>query len=202
MKIWVIGANGNMGGRYADMCRAMGHTVIGTDVHDDYPLKEAYDRAIVACITGMHMHYCRLLEARGQPYLCEKPVTMASDEIQELERLSGHMVCNWAFVHAGAPKRPGRNLVYYRNSYTGPHGLRWDCIQLYHLARNNRPNLGTGENFVASINRLPVYRNNITLSYKRMFKEWLNDSPYVWTIASTHDTHQLLNCYQQQLQEA
>lgn len=198
-----------MGQRYIKIVKAAGHTVISLDIEDylEDIQPTAYSRGvtswlkkcskvIIATPTDTHIEICRLCEEYNVKYLCEKPISFNPEE---LKGLTGSMVCNWAYVIPNTVLKPRENNVYYNYHKTGPHGKIWDCIQLLHLSSKiNKRDISRfikndAPNFTAIINNHIITLDMIEDSYTRMIQDWLNDSPNIWTIQSTINTHKTIS---------
>lgn len=180
MKILLIGNKGPTGRRYEKILLERGHSVSGYDIPEYGQRMPDLDRCLIASPTPTHIHYATLMQDRGTPYLVEKP---ACSDPYDVDKMTGHMVNNWAFVFNNNQLIPGENKVFYRNGYTGKEGFWFDTCQLHILSDGfsssiiKRPG-----NFEARINDCPVTLNMIERSYERMIDSWLSDDGRVWRI--------------------
>lgn len=181
-----------MGQRYRRYLIELGHQAHCIDVCDMVPIGVSFDRCLIACSTEAHIQWCLWAQTQNLPYMCEKPITMTDFNI--MPYLTGYMVNNWAFVF-NRPLIPGACKISYNYHNTGPHGTKWDCIQLTHL--DAEADIRTdSETFDCWIkpgghpHGSPVLMENIMQSYRRMLSHWVSgNSPFLWTIASVINTH-------------
>lgn len=184
MNVMVVGHKGNMGARYAHICRWLGHKVIGVDIADAIPPPISVDCAIIATPTDMHVEPVVWCISKGIPFLCEKPVSKEPSVVERLAGLVrsaggyGYMVCNWAYAVDGITLlRPKSHVISYDNWYTGKDGLWHDCIQLAYLAKNRGAlTLKTDHPVLtAFIDGDPVTLDDIAHSYVLMLRDYLNN---------------------------
>jgi len=184
MNVLVVGNRGNMGARYAHICRWLGHKVIGVDIKDAIPSPTEVDCAIIATPTDMHVEPVVWCISKGIPFLCEKPVSKEPSVVERLAGLvraaggHGYMVCNWMFAIAEHTiLRPKSNTIFYDNWNTGKDGLWYDCIQLAYLAKNRESLTLKTDNpvFDVTINDHIVTLDDIAHSYVRMLRDYLSN---------------------------
>ena len=187
MKIYIAGARGVMGTRYAAILRHLGHDVWGFDLPDFGPSHEfaaqvsaeamASDGIIIATPTETHVPLLRFFAYCGRPILCEKPITTKVDELDDLV---------WDLVKAGARVQmvsqydhlvDGRSegptvYDYYRH---GADGLAWDCINIIYHARGRTELREQSPTWSCVINGKVLSLGDMDRAYVEMIEQWLRD---------------------------
>jgi hypothetical protein len=196
--IHIVGYKGNMGRRYAAICKYEGIKYSGNDSTGAIRESEKY---IIATPTDTHAHI--LLDiattiSKPASFLIEKPIDRNFKKglraIEAAESL-GHkvyMVNNYAYYSEGIIEDEGDTHYDFYNS--GGDGIAPDCIQLIHLARNGVGYL-KNENPVwdCMINGTQLNRELIDICYIRMIKDFYSDGKLynrLWgreDIAAAHD---------------
>lgn len=187
MKILLIGANGNMGRRYAAILNHLEADWVGVDIGDKWP--KDFDRAIVATPTGSHFGICSRLAKLKKPFLCEKPISKNPDSIRKLIRMGaeGYMVCNWKFVFSDRVEyrrklNPNENNICYDYYSTGKDGTIWDCIQLVYLAIDIQIKTESPY-FDVTIDDDHVTLDDIAYSYITMIRKFIWPNIFdLWTL--------------------
>lgn len=184
-RIALIGANGNMGKRYARIMDWCNIPYYGFDLHnmDQLPEKIAKcESMIVATPTDGHFEMLLHLKKYNLPILCEKPIAKDLDQLYKLlnSDIKLKMVNQYAYI-ANRNKPVGATLSdpmaesWYDYFKSGGDGLYWDCINI----------IGLANNFPALSNESPIWKcriNNqdlniaeIDYSYIAMVKDWKNN---------------------------
>lgn len=185
MKVAIIGGLGNMGRRYAAVCRYLGCEVVKVDL--GYVVSDDFDRAIIA--TPTEDHASRLISMQPiikplrRPVLCEKPVVRTLDDLDRIkslyEGLPLSMVCNWKYAINSVASRHGQPVVMekckieYDCYNTGKDGIHWDCIQLRHIAGDLTVNYKSPV-MECFVDGMQVTTRDIEESYVLMVSDWLN----------------------------
>ena len=134
--ILVVGANGNMGGRYKAILRHLNKSYCGVDRDDDLPktysLAKQADGIIIATPTTTHINYLNVFADLGKPILCEKPFSTEIEQVRDVtDRLSRNS-CRASMVsqyhELVDPRSKGDSEYDYFKH--GQDGLVWDCIQI------------------------------------------------------------------------
>jgi hypothetical protein len=180
--IYLIGANGNMGRRYACILRYLKHDYIDLDIHNydalDIVAKEINPtHFIIATPTETHMDIIKEVDKYNVPILCEKPLAKNLKEIKEIEGVKSplSMVWNYEFVPYKIFKK-GDTCYNYYNS--GKDGLVWDCVQLISLAQGKITLSNSSPRWKVVINSTNIDRAEIDNSYISMIANFTGRDIY------------------------
>lgn len=186
----IVGGKGNMGRRYASICRFLGINHFPADVGDPIEYATHY---VIATPTDTHLDIIfGLHEKFGKKIsiLCEKPFTTDPSEIVKLSwlRSNVYMVNNYAFYPGFLESTLGPTVYDFYNS--GPHGLAWDCIQLLELASASVKLLNQSPIWQCQINGIRMQREPLDLAYVEMIRAfWTGKTKSLWgkdRIVSAH----------------
>lgn len=190
MKVYIIGANGNMGSRYSAILKYLGHEVWGIDMPYIYlegglltrmDCKES-DAVIVATPTRTHLDILEMLEGVEKPILCEKPFI---DDEKHLPRLR-HFLSNTKLKISMVSQYDWLSKDYQEDGYptcydyfkTGKDGLPWDCINIIWNARDKIILEDKNPIWFCKINGHALNLRDMDVAYCMMIEQWLKD-PYV-----------------------
>ncbi len=140
-KVAVIGANGNMGRRYAMILEQYcGCEVVRVDIDTHSKIDDlvSCDGIIIATPTDNHVEDILHYGMYQKPILCEKPI---SKDLPRLKRLLNHpnldlsMINQYYFLQLrqfGFRDSDGDSYYHYFKS--GADSLAWDCINIIGMA--------------------------------------------------------------------
>jgi hypothetical protein len=178
-KILIIGGHGNMGRRYATICKFLGAAVEVFDIGTKEPLEcmvKRNDGVIIASPTKEHRSHIFASDFHrpGVPILCEKPVVTDTEDLDQFDDIMLTMVNQYAFL----PKNKGRlkenDYTLYDYYHSGGDGLYWDCINIIGLDETGHIILRKDSPiWKCVINGKKIDRNDIDLSYVLMVQNWL-----------------------------
>lgn len=134
-KVAVIGANGNMGRRYAMILEQYCDCeVVRIDWDNKYRGNfNDCDGFIIATPTIIHFDDIVYYNYYKKPILCEKPISKNVEDLELLiSNLDLSMINQYAFLDHG-----GDGDTEYNYFKTGSDGLLWDCINIIGLARSS-----------------------------------------------------------------
>ncbi len=142
MSILILGANGNMGKRYATILKHLGKETIRLDW--DYTPSDfenamtKADGVIIATPTTTHAELISKCNPFRKPILCEKPiskdVSIVKNVLNELDDSKTPFSMVFQYEELLNHFFPG--VTYYNYFKHGGDGLVWDCIQLIGLAED------------------------------------------------------------------
>jgi len=207
MKTLVLGQYGRMGRRYSAILSHLGVDYDGWDVTEVgeshtpnigrlCPSLHNFARVIICTPTEHHIdNIYQCLQAGVKWILCEKPVAMSLEKVQDLitkvHRSDLRVVCNWAYVFDKRTLGVRSHDVWYRNWYSGQHSIDWNCIQLHYLSRD-WADLGVGPRFQTRIDGEQVTLGDIDDSYIRMLQQWYRDPEGLWGTADILEQTRLI----------
>lgn len=187
MKIFMLGAHGNMARRYTAILKYLGHEVHGFDVPgftEKHPLAEQVkvdaitaDAVIVATPTDTHAKLLSFLSDCTRPILCEKPI---SKDLHELERVLSEckskgarlqMVSQYDYL-VDAESKGDTIYDYYKS---GADGIEWDCINILYHAKGSVTLRNESPVWTCTINGQPLNIRDMDHAYVEMLDHWLRD---------------------------
>lgn len=178
-KVLILGGYGNMGKRYATICKFLGCSVDIADIGTPEPLDWKVKRAqavIIATPTKHHREHIFAVERckPGVPILCEKPVATLDCDLDSYDDICLRMVNQYQYlIEPNWEPRPTDYTLYdFYNS--GGDGLHWDCINLIGLDTTGKIILRRESPiWRCKINGQEINRSDIDLSYVLMVQDWL-----------------------------
>jgi hypothetical protein len=212
IKVGIIGSEGNMGRRYAAICKHLGFDSVGYDpmlkdsVWDGFFTDRSLSHIIITSPTDQHLTNLMMLRLgvhKHTPILCEKPIAKASDEYNK--ELMTNLVClsertfmvnNYSFTDL-IPDHEG--VTSYDYCCSGRDGLNWDCIQLIYLARGEWHLRNESPVWQCQINGQWVHRSSVDFSYIRMMKTFLVPfpGPNLWGPEAILSAHKKVAAFEQ-----
>lgn len=191
-RIALIGANGNMGKRYAAIMDWCNIPYYAFDLHnmDQLPEKVAKcESMIVATPTDGHFEMLLHLKKYNLPILCEKPITKNLDQLYKLlgTDIKLKMVNQYSYI-VDKNKKDAMSESWYDYYKSGGDGILWDCINI----------IGLSVNFPRLSNESPIWKCRINdqdlniaeidYSYISMIQDWKdNPKPDHDYIAMAHE---------------
>lgn len=179
MAILIMGANGNMGKRYAAILNYLGKEYIGVDVNNKptevaKALRKA-EGVIVATPTETHLRILSSLKKCRKPILCEKPI---SKHIPNLSLLLDQFhetktPLNMVYQYKELVDSKAFGESEYNYFKHGSDGLVWDCIQIIGLAKGNVTIREDSPVWKCQINGEPLDIGLMDLAYIHHIKRWL-----------------------------
>jgi len=187
MSIAIVGARGNMGQRYASICRYLEIPWLGFDIDNIdtiYDFKDVLKTVLIASSTESHMQLIEDLKGLDRPMLVEKPITK---DPQELERflalkLPVKMVNQYAFLYDDSSS--GETYYNYWNS--GKDGI-FDYINIIGLAESPPRLMKTSPLWKCQINGKVLSLADMDHAYCDMIWNWVkNPKPDLAYIEKAH----------------
>lgn len=187
-KILIIGSKGNMGRRYAAICKYLKIPFVGIDRGDCFNPVD-FTSYIIATPTDDHLHTARFILDNAPNkvrILCEKPVAIVSNVLEGLSvacdaKYSGHeffMVNQYAYYPNLSLRK---ELTYYNFFHSGKDSLKWDCIQLIYLARGEITLDNTSPIWECRINGEWLNRETLDECYIDMIEDfYANTKRMLW----------------------
>jgi hypothetical protein len=192
-KILIIGGAGNMGRRYATICRFLGANVeifdVGTKEPLEYMVKRS-DGVIIASPTKEHRSQIFACEFHrpSVAILCEKPVVTDTEDLDQFDGIRLTMVNQYAFIAKTGGKLRANDYTLYDYYHSGGDGLYWDCINIIGLDETGHLILRKESPiWKCVINGKEIDRNQIDLSYVLMVQDWMkNPEPNLAYMKKAH----------------
>jgi hypothetical protein len=191
VKVAIAGCDGNMASRYRTILDFLGNEVKGWDVDAEledieYMVKWA-DAFIVCTPTAWHLGSLRQIfrHTTKKPILCEKPVTKDTRQFEQLTQLVWehkpelYCVNQYAYLPEIVDGIDG-GITLYDYFKHGSDGLRWDCFQLYALARGRVELRHASPVWRCVINGAPISIANMDKAYVDMVIDFLNNRRKSW----------------------
>jgi hypothetical protein len=192
MKVALVGCDGNMASRYRAILDFLGHQVKGWDkdaeLEDIEYMTKWADAFIVCTPTGHHLGSLREIWKNGwagKPVLCEKPVTKDIEQYKQLCKLVWELKPELYCVnqYAYLPEMvdgTADGLTSYNYFKHGSDGLKWDCFQLYALARGKLELRNTSPVWQCTLNGVNVDLSNMDRAYVDMVIDFLGYKRKSW----------------------
>jgi hypothetical protein len=188
MKVLIVGAKGNMGGRYSAIVSALGHEVVPLDEDEGFSCENIVvecDHAIVATPTETHVESIRDIERYTDVahILCEKPLCKTIEMVDCLFKEFPNLYCVNQYAHlfeaAQFKQRYGFASSWnYTNS--GKDGLVWDCFQLFALANGALYLSNESPIWTCVINGVWINHANMAFAYGAMIHDFLGPKKNTW----------------------
>lgn len=177
--IAIVGAQGNMGRRYAAIVRYLGHNVREYDQEDDsddfcgeIPW---HDGIIVATPTDTHAKWVRRMLGYDAPVLVEKPLSTNLDEALGLCHRARNEDCCLSMVNQYryliGKGDVGPTVYDYWNH--GRDGLAWDCISVVALAEGSLELREKSPIWTCVINGRKLSPATMDHAYIEMVRSWI-----------------------------
>lgn len=181
MRLLILGSNGNMGRRYASICKQQKIPFIGVDKNDKLPT-DYITHAIVATPTDQHIIDIMKLRFRYKnklKVLCEKPIVKLKD-LSELDILKGkhhdyYMVNQYAYYMESIGEIRSDGVTSYNYYNSGKDSIAWDCIQLIYLAKQRIELKNDSPVWKCTINGFHLSRELIDNCYIRMIQDFTSN---------------------------
>lgn len=181
MSILLVGADGNMGGRYQAVLRFLNEEYVGVDKqHNRHYVAQqaaASDGIIIATPTDTHLDLLRDFHAYGKPVMCEKPLSKdpkGLSEVLDLYRKSGtplNMI--YQYQELANPHSVGTTIYdYFRH---GSDGLAWDCIQIIGLAKWALEISEASPYWTCAINGWTLELSDMDGAYVNHIEHWMRE---------------------------
>lgn len=179
MSILIVGADGNMGKRYARILDYLGKSWTGVDVGTSPEEIEARGKEahgyILATPTDTHLELIEKYSLSGKPILCEKPIskdlarmrTLFADLRKRQTDLTMVMQYSWL------TRSRSIGWSYYNYFKHGNDGLVWDCIQIIGLARGRIDLEDDSPVWRCRINGHSLKIADMDAAYIRFIQDWL-----------------------------
>lgn len=175
-KVLIVGHKGNMGNRYATICKLLGVTVIGQDLGEPQPDMTDVEGIIIATPTISHtkdiINYSRF----NLPYLVEKPLTKLPIELDNflmvVQKLGLSLQMVNQYKELVCPGAVGD--THYNYFKTGNDGLAWDCINIIGLAKGNVTVNDDSPIWDCVINGQKLSLSDMDRAYISMVEKWIN----------------------------
>jgi hypothetical protein len=192
-KILIIGGAGNMGRRYATICRFLGATVEIFDIGTKEPLEcmvKRNDGVIITSPTKEHRSHIFACDFHrpNVAILCEKPVVTDTEDLDQFDGIRMTMVNQYAFIAKTGGKLRANDYTLYDYYHSGGDGLYWDCINIIGLDETGHLILRKESPiWKCVINGREIDRNQIDLSYVLMVQDWMkNPEPNLAYMKKAH----------------
>jgi len=177
-KIAVIGANGNMGRRYAMILEQFTDCeVVRIDWENRYK-RDGHDcdGFIIATPTKCHLDDIQYYSHYDKPILCEKPITKDIDDLKEildLPDLDLSMINQYHFLEDRMGPIPGILPTFYNYFKTGNDSLFWDCINIIGTARGSFDIKNDSLVWECQINGWPIDLRDMDEAYIWNIQDWV-----------------------------
>lgn len=176
-KVFISGVNGNMGQRYALICKKLGYKVYGCS--EDSFMNQAFyckdqgiDRVIIATPTYSHLDAIfTFRNICNFPILCEKPIDTQPFECSDDSDFNLTMVNQYAYLVDKDSIGPS----YYSYFKTGKDGLYWDCINIIGLAKQDIIVSNESHVWTCAINGQALSIADMDNAYYLMLEDWLQN---------------------------
>jgi hypothetical protein len=178
-KVAVIGANGNMGKRYAMILEQFtACEVVKVDIgtHKNIDEFTTCDGFIVATPTETHLNVIKFLGPFRKPILCEKPITKDIDQLEILINdydIDLSMINQYHFLEDRMGPIPGVLPTWYNYFKTGNDGLLWDCINIIGTARGPYSIKNDSLVWDCQINGWPIDLRDMDEAYIWNITDWV-----------------------------
>ena len=190
-KIFISGLSGNMGTRYALICKQeLGLEVFGMDNDHSFSQQATFVRdngiegVIIATPTMTHLDAVQIFDGyvNGIPILCEKPIAKCSVNCRQLTNV--RMVNQYKYLVK--PDTVGKTS--YNFYKTGNDGLLWDCINIVGLAKGECEIKADSARWQCTINGHELKLADMEQAYVDMIQDWVqNPTGNMEYINSAHD---------------
>jgi hypothetical protein len=171
-QIALIGANGNMGKRYASIMKHLDIPFVEYDVDNWQSVVTRTDLHSIIITTPTDTHYNLISHflCLDVPILCEKPVSMYIHEIDYLLKIKAPVavVNQYSFLPNG--KKGKGSHYHYWNS--GKDGLAWDCISIIGLSDEPPQLSNTSPVWQCRINGVDYKSDSMDQAYIDMISSW------------------------------
>jgi hypothetical protein len=173
-KVAVIGANGNMGRRYAMILEQFTDCeVVKIDINNHFHVDHTdCDGYIIATPTENHimdiLHYVQW----RKPILCEKPISKSILKLRSLMSLPDldlSMINQYHFLDSA-----GEGHTSYNYFKTGSDSLYWDCINIIGTARSTYQIENDSLVWKCSLNGGIVDISEMDMAYINNIQLWVN----------------------------
>jgi hypothetical protein len=176
-RVCVIGANGNMGKRYAMIleqycdCEVLRIDVDSPLIYEEFVTCDGF---IIATPTEQHASDIVKYAGWKKPILCEKPITKSISKLHLVLGLNNDdisMINQYAFLDHG-----GEGHTEYNYFKTGSDGLMWDCINIIGLARSSYSIKNDSVVWKCVLNGDTVNIGDMDQAYIDNIKAWVSGS--------------------------
>lgn len=182
MKIYVIGADGNMGSRYRAILKYLEHEAWGIDLPYIYGESltrteaQASDGVIVTTPTESHLDILEMLEGVSVPILCEKPFINRESQMKRLESYLENTKSNISMVSqydylVYPEQRLG--LTKYDYFKSGKDTLPWDCINIIYHATGKIELKNESPVWRCVVNGIALNLSMMDYAYIEMIEKWI-----------------------------
>lgn len=174
-RVFISGVSGNMGSRYALICKKLGLKVYGADMvsfteQSSFCNGNDIDGIIVATPTHTHVDAINIFGNQTKlPILVEKPIRCG--RLKTMPDFPITMVNQYAYL--ADPSSVG--LTYYNYFKTGGDGLLWDCINIVGLAKSEVSIKKDSVFWRCMINGKRLQIRDMDRAYIEMVKDWTED---------------------------
>ncbi len=174
-KVFISGITGNMGSRYALICKRLGLKVYGADIISfssqlQQCAEEYVDGIIIATPTYTHMDAINIFASiEGIPILCEKPIRKG--KVQTSNHFNVRMVNQYKYMIDENKK----GQTYYNYFKTGQDSLLWDCINIFGLAKGKLKIKNDSPIWDCMINGQKLNLADMDQAYIDMIEDWVKN---------------------------
>jgi len=189
--IALIGANGNMGRRYAAVMKFLEIPFRCFDVNDwknAASIKDIHS-VIIASSTISHFENIMFFSMLKIPILCEKPITKSKKELDEIldESPNLRMVNQYEYLRNGFLNYSDYYKSHYDYWNSGKDGQEWDCINIIGLSKSPPKLDNDSPYWNCQINGNILNIQDMDFAYINMIKRWWrNPEPNLDYIKEAH----------------
>ena len=181
-KIFISGLSGNMGTRYALICKnELGLEVCGMD--DDHSFSQqatfvkskGIDGVIIATPTLTHLDAIQIFDgySPGIPILCEKPIAKCHLHWNHNLNVKMNVRMVNQYKYLSKPDTVGK--TFYNFYKTGNDGLLWDCINIVGLSKGECEIKNDSPRWQCTINGHQIKQADMEQAYVDMIKDWVKN---------------------------
>lgn len=187
MSIGIIGASGNMGRRYAAVCRYVGIPWLGFDIDNIHTITdyaESLKSLLIATPTATHLELIQSFQKLRLPMLVEKPVVTNAEDLETLLSLGApvRMVNQYQYLCDSGSS--GESHYDYWNS--GKDGV-WDFINIVGLSETPPILRNSSPIWKCQINGQALNIRDMDHAYCDMIWDWYkNPTPNLSYLESAH----------------
>ena len=202
MNVLLMGACGVMGRRYQSILKHLNHTILHVDFPHllsevRYSINKA-DAVIIATPTMTHtqviLELSQYEHKNSLPILCEKPVTKYFSDLEECFEMCKRssmelfVVNQYAHLPESVIFDHADGVTSYNYFNSGRDGLKWDCFQMFALAKGKVNISNESPYWECEINGVPINVEHMDGAYVRMVDDFLGDRNKLWGEEIIRDT--------------
>ena len=172
--IAIVGVKGGMGRRYKAILDFLGVKTSLYDVDNwgQVSSQVELDGIIIASPTDCHYDNLKELKHLNVPILCEKPITKDSLQLKEILEWDFTLTMVNQYSYMIDVQTTGETSYDYYN--TGRDGLKWDCINISGLAKEQVVIYDNSPIWKCKLNGKELSIKDMDQAYIDMIEDWLS----------------------------